>query len=92
MIATSAARGIFDLERMQNNKDAYIAAFKFDDRIEPMFVDSVANVLNRFDKDVKKFAGYIYDELSAMEGGTDLNKALETAHSFVAKFLPFSLR
>lgn len=87
LIATSAAKGIFDLERMQNNNNAYIAAFKFDHRVEPMFVDSVANLLDRFNKDVKTFAGYINDELLKMQGGTDINKALQQAYSFVDKFI-----
>lgn len=87
LIATSAASGIFDLERMQNNPNAYVAAFKFDDRVELMFVDTVANLLKRFDKDVKKFAGYLHDELFMMQGGTDINRALQQAYSFVDKFL-----
>lgn len=87
LIATSAARGIFDLERMQNNKNAYVAVFKFDDRVEQMFVDSVANLLDRFDKDVRKFANYIYEELFKMQGGTDINQALQKAYSFIDKFL-----
>jgi len=87
LIATSAASGIFDLERMQNNPNAYVAAFKFDDKVELMFVDTVANLLQRFNKDVKKFANYLYDELYAMQGGTDINRALQQAYSFVDKFL-----
>ncbi|RDC62687.1 VWA domain-containing protein [Adhaeribacter pallidiroseus] len=87
LIATSAASGIFDLERMQNNPNAYVAAFKFDDRVELMFVDTVANLLTRFDKDVKKFANYLYDELYTMQQGTDINRALQQAYSFVDKFM-----
>ncbi|QNF34718.1 VWA domain-containing protein [Adhaeribacter swui] len=87
LIATSAASGIFDLERMQNNPNAFVAAFKFDDRVDLMFMDTVANLLQRFDKDVKKFANYLYDELYMMQQGTDINRALQQAYIFVDKFM-----
>lgn len=86
LISNSAASGIFDLERMQNNPNAYVAGFKFDDRVELMFIDTVANLINRF-KEVKVFANYLYNELFKMQGGTDINKALQQAYSFVDKFL-----
>jgi len=87
LAASSAATGIFDLERMQNNPNAYVAAFKFDDRVERMFVEPVASLIDRFDGNVRKFAGYIYEELFKMQQGTDINKALDVAHSFIDKFL-----
>jgi hypothetical protein len=87
LVSTSAASGIFDLKGMQNNPYAYVAAFKFDDRVELMFVDTVANLLDRFDRDVKKFANYLYDELVNMQQGTDINQALAVAYSFVQKFI-----
>ncbi len=91
LVATSAAHGIFDLQRMQNNPNAYVAAFKFDDRVELMFMESVSHLINRFDKDVNKFANYIYDELYKMQQGTDINQALMHAHTFVSKFLKHEL-
>ena len=87
LVATNAASGIFDLERMQNNPNAFVAAFKFDDRVELMFVDTISNLLTRFDKDVRKFANYLYDELFMMQQGTDINKALQYAYEFTEKFL-----
>ncbi|MBE7169611.1 MAG: VWA domain-containing protein [Williamsia sp.] len=87
LVATNAASGIFDLERMQNNPHAFVAVFKFDDRVELMFVDTISNLLNRYDKDVRKFANYIYEELFKMQQGTDINKALQHAYDFVDKFL-----
>ncbi len=87
LVATTAASGIFDLERMQNNPYAFVAAFKFDDRLELMFIDTIANLIYRYDKDVTKFANYIYDELYKMQQGTDINEALKQAHVFVEKFL-----
>jgi hypothetical protein len=86
LVANLAASGIFDLERMQNNPNAFIACFKFDDRVELMFVDTVANVIMRH-KTVETFAAYINNELFKMQRGTDINKALEQAYSFVNKFL-----
>lgn len=87
LVATNAASGIFDLERMQNNPHAFVAAFKFDDRVELMFVDTISNLLARYDKDVRKFANYIYEELFKMQQGTDINKALLHAHEFIDKFM-----
>ena len=48
LVATNAASGIFDLERMQNNPHAFVAAFKFDDRVELMFVDTISNLLKMY--------------------------------------------
>ncbi len=90
LISNSAASGIFDLERMQNNPNAYVAGFKFDDRVELMFIDTVANLIQRF-KDIKVFANYLYNELFKMQQGTDINKALQEAYSFIDKFLKIEL-
>lgn len=87
LVATSAASGIFDLERLKTNANAYVAAFKFDDRVELMFVDTVANLLKKYDNDFRKFANYIYDELFKFQQGTDINKALQKGYSFINKFL-----
>lgn len=86
LVCSSAASGIFDLERMQNNPNAYVAGFKFDDRVELMFIDTVANLIQRF-KNAKTFASYLYDELHKMQQGTDINKALEQAYTFIDRFL-----
>lgn len=87
LVATSAANGIFDLQRMQNNPYAYVALYKFDDRVELMLMETVDKIINRFDKNEKRFATYLYDELYKMQQGTDINQALMQAHSFVDKFL-----
>jgi hypothetical protein len=86
-VAESAAAGIFDLQRLQNNQDAWVKAFKFDDRVQPMFEDSVAGLIKRFDRDARKFADYIYDELASMQQGTDINAALRAAYNYVDGFL-----
>jgi len=87
LVSTTAASGIFDLERMINNPYAFVAAFKFDDRLELMFIDTIANIIYRYDRDVTKFANYIYNELDKFKQGTDINQALTHAHTFVDKFL-----
>jgi hypothetical protein len=87
LVANSAASGIFDLQRMQNNPNAYVAAFKFDDRVELMFMDTVANIIKKYNGEIRLFAAYIFDELSKMQQGTDINKALNQAYDFVSKFL-----
>ncbi len=87
LVSTTAASGIFDLERMQNNPYAFVAAFKFDDRLELMFIDTIANLIYRYDKDITKFANYIYDELFKMQQGTDINQALMYTYGFVDNFL-----
>jgi hypothetical protein len=87
LVANSAASGIFDLERMQNNPNAYVAGFKFDDRVELMFMDTVANIIKKYNGEVRKFAAYIFEELSKMQQGTDINKALAQAYDFVDKYL-----
>jgi hypothetical protein len=87
LIASSAATGIFDLKRMHNNPNAYVAAFKFDDRVERMFVKTVAELIDEYHGDPRAFADDIYQHLFAMQQGTDINMALGTAHTFVSKFL-----
>jgi hypothetical protein len=87
LVATSAATGIFALERMQNNPHAFVAVFKFDDRVKLMFMDTIDNLIRRFGQDVRKFAEYLHTELFEMQGETDINQALREAHAFVDKFL-----
>ncbi len=87
LIASSAATGIFDLKRMHNNPNAYVAAFKFDDRVDRMFLKTVAELIDEFHGDARAFADDIYQHLFAMQQGTDINMALETAHTFVSRFL-----
>jgi hypothetical protein len=86
-VAESAASGIFDLQRLHNNQDAWVTAFKFDDRVEKMFEESVGGLIRRFDKDVNKFSAYIYDELSSLQQGTDINAALKRAYDYIDGFL-----
>jgi hypothetical protein len=87
LVAKSAAEGIFDLERLHNNQNAIIAAFKFDDRVEKMFVKSVGALIKDYNNDVNQFSDYLYAQLFKMQRGTDINKALRVAHEYVGNFL-----
>lgn len=87
LVCDSAAHGIFSLQRLQNNPNAIVAMFKFDDRIELMLTDSVAGLMKRFHDSEEEFARYLFVEMNKMKQGTDINKALREAHSFVRHFL-----
>lgn len=87
LVCDSAAHGIFALQRLQGNPNAVVTIFKFDDRIELMVMDSVAGLMQRFHQNEDAFAEFLYKEMDMMKQGTDINKALREAHSFVRKFL-----
>lgn len=86
IIANSVASSIFNMVPIQNNFNIYIACFKFDERTELMFVDSVANIIKRYRK-IETFADYLYSELFKFQQGANINNALRQAHQFVSGFL-----
>ncbi len=85
LISDSAALGIFDLKGIKN-PNAVIAAFMFDDRVKPLFMDTIMNLVATY-RDVKTFSDFIFGNLQKMKQGTDINLALRTAHSFVRDFI-----
>jgi hypothetical protein len=85
LISDSAAMGIFDLKGIRN-PNAVIAAFMFDDRVKPIFMDTIMNLVANY-RDVKTFSDFIYQNLQKMKQGTDINLALRTAHNFVRDFI-----
>lgn len=87
LVCGSAAHGIFSLQRLNNNTNAIVAMFKFDDRLELMVLDSVAGLMRRFHQDEQEFSRYLFTEMDKMKQGTDINKALREAHLFIKKFL-----
>ena len=87
LVATSAAAGIFDLKQLSNKDNAYIAAFKFDHRVERMFIDTVGGLLKKYNEDIKAFADDILQHLKSMQGQTNINGALKTAFSFADQFV-----
>ena len=86
LVANSAAQGIFDLQQMGKADDAYICAMLFDNNIKQIFFKSVKELLEEYSYDAKAFADYLYKELSAMGGLTDINGALQAADSFAKSF------
>jgi hypothetical protein len=89
LVANSASSGIFGLEKFQNNSNAFVACFKFDDRVELMFIDTIGNIIKRH-KNITAFSKYLYNELIEMQQtphGTDINKALQQAYIFINQFL-----
>lgn len=86
LVATTAAFGIFDLERMQNNPNAFVAIFKFSDDVKLVLLDSIDKIIARFNRDVDQFTEFLYEELDAMKQGTNINKALSHAYGFVKDF------
>lgn len=91
IVARAAATGIFQLNQMTKKEDAYICAIRFDHTQEPMFIDTVANIIQKY-KDSSTFASYILSELSQMNGGTNINAAIDTAKSLVNHFLDGDLQ
>jgi hypothetical protein len=86
VITDNAARAIFELESMVNKDEAYILAVKFDHRQAEMFKMTVADLINRYGTP-HALAKYLYDELAAMNGGTNINDALNLAKRKTSEFL-----
>lgn len=87
MVAKCAANAIFQLKdiSLKGHQDAYILAIKFDHRQEIMFHKPIKELVKDY-PDAQAFARHIYDELFAMQGGTNINGALNMAYSFIEKF------
>ena len=86
VVTDAAALAIFDLKNLSKKENAYICAIKFDDNPVVMFTKTVAEIINEY-KEPKFFAEYLYKELAALNGGTNINSALNLAYSFVKKFI-----
>lgn len=90
LVAQTAAYGVFDLQRMQNNPNAFVSIIVFDDRVKAVFPDgpvSIASLIKRFDSDVSRFADFLEAELGSMKQGTDINAALNEAYWLVKNFM-----
>jgi len=87
MVAKCAANAIFQLKdiTLKSHQEAYIMAIKFDHRQSVMFHKSISGIIEEYG-DSARFAKYLYDELSQMQGGTNINGALDMAYSFISKF------
>lgn len=87
MVAKCAANAIFQLKdiTLKEHQEAYIMAIKFDHRQSVMFHKSIRGIIEEF-RDSTRFAKYLYDSFSDMQGGTNINGALDMAYSFISKF------
>ena len=90
VVTDAAALAIFGLKNLSKKENAYICAIKFDNNPVVMFTKTVEDILNEHENP-QKFAKYLYNELAALNGGTNINGALNLAYSFVKKFIDGSV-
>ncbi|MDL2312687.1 VWA domain-containing protein [Bacteroidales bacterium OttesenSCG-928-B11] len=86
VVTDAAALAIFGLRNLSKKENAYICAIKFDNNPVVMFTKTVAEIIEEY-QDPKVFAEYLYKELSSLNGGTNINGALNLAYNFVKKFI-----
>jgi len=86
VVTDAAAVAIFGLKNLSKKENAYICAIKFDNNPVVMFTKTVADIIEEY-KDPKVFAEYLYKELASLNGGTNINGALNLAYSFIKKFI-----
>lgn len=86
VVTDAAALAIFGLKDLSKKENAYICAIKFDNNPSVMFTKTVDDILTEHENP-QKFAKYLYNELASLNGGTNINGALNLAYSFVKKFI-----
>jgi hypothetical protein len=86
VVTDAAALAIFGLKNLAKKENAYICAIKFDNNPSVMFTKTVDQLINDY-QSPEKFAHYLYSELAALNGGTNINGALNLAYNFVKKFV-----
>lgn len=86
VVTDAAALAIFGLQSLSKKENAYICAIKFDNNPNVMFTKTVEDIINEYETP-QKFAKYLYNELAELNGGTNINAALNLAYSFVKKFI-----
>ncbi len=86
VVTDAAALAIFGLKNLSKKENAYVCAIKFDNDPAVMFTKTVEDLLNEYENP-QKFAKYLNSELAALNGGTNINGALNLAYSFVKKFI-----
>lgn len=87
VVAKAAAVGIMSLKENKRAKHAYLAAYKFDHRVKPIFIKSLAEITTEYDT-VAKLEHFLYTTMeNEMGGETDINAALQTAYHLVSDFL-----
>ena len=86
IISKCAAQGIFSLQYMTNISNAYVCIMLFDDKVKQIEFTTVKGLLKKYDGDDGLFAETLLQEILAMGGPSDINKALETAYEFASQF------
>lgn len=86
VVTDAAALAIFGLKNLSKKENAYICAIKFDNNPSVIFTKTVDSILKEYETP-DKFAKFLYAELAALNGGTNINGALNLAYSFVKKFI-----
>lgn len=86
VVTDAAALAIFGLKNLSKKENAYICAIKFDNNPSVIFTKTVDSLINEYETP-EKFAKFLYSELAALNGGTNINGALNLAYSFVKKFI-----
>lgn len=87
IVARAAAKGIMSLKENSRGKDAYLAVYKFDHRVKPVFLKSIAEVTQSYENE-EALEDFLYQSMEMEMGGeTDINEALIQAYNLVSAFL-----
>lgn len=86
VVAKAAAKGIMSLRGRTKSENAYLAIYKFDHRVRPVFIKSIAEIGEEFGTE-KRLEEFLYSEMEGMGGESDLNAALQSAYELVSEFL-----
>ena len=87
VVTKAAARGIMNLRDQKQARDAYLAIYKFDHRVKPICLKSIAEIIREYSSEAE-LEQFLYNSMSSDMGGeTDINQALQTAHALVSDFL-----
>jgi von Willebrand factor type A domain len=85
MVALAAARAVFELRLLSNKEDAHIGIILYDHRQETVFFKSVEKIF-KDNTDANVFAKDLLKRMKDMNGGTNINGALNMAENLVKKF------
>jgi hypothetical protein len=85
LMATNAALGIFSLKQIKDSENAFVAIFLYDHNTKYLFFKSVKTVITEYG-DSRTLAKYLLKEMKELNGGTNINSALDLAASLVNEF------
>lgn len=87
LVSGQVASAIFEMENLSKKEDAYLFVMLFDHRLKPFI--NFMSIKEVFDKygDVKNLEKDLYSEMESLNGATDINLALETAHHHAQRFI-----